>query len=507
VISILRCIDISKIYPNGIRALNEINIEIKSGEIHAIVGENGAGKSTLMNILFGMTKPTSGKIVFMGKEVVLGHPSKAIQLGIGMVHQHFKLVPSLTVMENVILGNENQYQNKLRVIDRKKVKKTVKALIDEMNIPLEPTNIVENLPISKQQLVEILKVLYKKAKFVIFDEPTSVLAPSEVDEFLNFVLNLKNNGKTVIFISHRLEEVFKIADRITILRKGTIVGTFRKDEITINEVANLMVGSQINLNATPPSEIKEECVLEIKELSSINGSLKDINLKLHKGEILGIAGVGGNGQEELFEILSTRNTQINGEMLLERASIVDKSLACRRDAGIAFITDDRIKNGLAIENSILENCIAGHHRYPKFGKVLLNIANCKDFTSKILEKYAVKNTGNIYEKVKFLSGGNMQKLLVGRELEYFPKLLIASQPTAGVDIHAKNLIHDFFRNLVKNGGAILLISGDLEELMSLSNRILVLYRGKVVAKFRYPYYDPMEMSYYMTGIKESAPSA
>ena len=503
VLPILVCNKVSKTYPNGLEALKEVSFDVKRGEIHAIVGENGAGKSTLMNILFGMFKPTSGEITFKDKQFSPKHPSEAIGLGIGMVHQHFKLVQSITVAENVVLGMEKRFQNRIGKINNAEMNSSVSSLIERLRMSISPDDRIQDLPISKKQQVEILKVLYRDTDFVILDEPTAVLAPNEVEDFLEFVTGIRDMGKTVVFISHRLGEVFAIADRITILRRGKVVGTFDKKDVNRESVANMMIGTASDLYERPENFVRDEIVLSVKQISDASGILKNLSFDLHEGEVLGFAGVGGNGQEELFEVLAGNLMLSSGEILLKGSSIESLNTLERRKAGLAYITDDRMKKGLAPDRSIVENSIAGHHKSGRFGKLAINSSKANAFTESIIADYDVRTGKNIRTPVRALSGGNMQKLLVGREIAYDPAVLIASQPTAGVDVAARKLIHDSFRRLSKSGSGIILISGDLEEIMDLANRIIVLYRGRAVAELAYPHYDTTEISYYMTGIRGS----
>ncbi len=493
----------SKTYPNGLEALKEVSFDVNKGEIHAIVGENGAGKSTLMNILFGMIKPSSGEIRFKDSPFSPKHPSEAIDLGIGMVHQHFKLVQSITVAENVVLGMENRFQNKIRKIDRAEMNRSVASLIEKLKMSISPDDRIEDLPISKKQQVEILKVLYRDTEFIILDEPTAVLAPNEVEDFLEFVMEIQKMGKTVVFISHRLGEVFAIADRITILRRGTLVGTYEKKEVDRESIANMMIGADTDLTEHPENFLKEEVLLSVEGLADVSGVLKDLSFNLHAGEILGFAGVGGNGQEELFEVLAGNLKLSSGEIKLRGSSLIQLDTLARRRAGIAYITDDRMKKGLAPDRSIIENTMAGHHRFGVFGKVLIDKSKARAFAKSIIADYDVRAGKNLKTAVRALSGGNMQKLLVGREIAYNPAVLVASQPTAGVDVAARKLIHDSFRKLSETGSGVVLISGDLEEIMDLANRIIVLYRGRAVAEMTYPNYDTTEIGYYMTGIRGS----
>ena len=491
----------SKTYPNGLEALREVSFEVRKGEIHAIVGENGAGKSTLMNILFGLIKPTSGEILFNNNHFSPKHPSEAIDLGIGMVHQHFKLVQSITVAENIVLGMENRFQSKLRRVDREAMNESVVSLIDRLRMSISPDDRIDSLPISKRQQVEILKVLYREADFVILDEPTAVLAPNEVEDFLEFVRGIREMGKTVIFISHRLGEVFSLADRITILRRGNVIGTFDKRDVDRESVANMMIGTATDLSEDPPDCLGNESVLSVEGISDVSGTIRDLSFQLREGEILGFAGVGGNGQEELFEALAGSLRLASGDIRLVGSSISSLDTLERRRAGLALITDDRMGKGLAPDRSIVENCMAGHHKFGKFGKWLIKDTDARSFAESIVTDYDVRCGKNIKTAVRALSGGNMQKLLVGREIAYEPVVLVAAQPTAGVDVAARKLIHDSFRRLVKTGSGVILISGDLEEIMGLANRIIVLYRGRAVTEMTHPHYDPTEISYYMTGIR------
>ncbi|MFO7882121.1 MAG: ABC transporter ATP-binding protein [Kosmotogaceae bacterium] len=504
---ILSCKDIIKTYPNGLKALDKINIDILNGQIHAIVGENGAGKTTLMNIMYGMIKPSSGYLFLDGKRISIPHPQKAIEIGIGMVHQHFMLVPSLTVKENIVLGSERKFRNSFGKLDFKLMKSSVKSLIEKLNLPLNPDSVVGNLPIGKQQMVEILKVLYKKANFLILDEPTAVLAPNEIEDFLSFVKKLKQDGKTIIFISHHLQEVFQIADYITILRKGKNVGGFKKEETNKEKIANLMVGKEISLDTEPPKSFKEDVLLKIKDLSTKEGQLKRLNLTLNKNEILGLAGIEGNGQEELFDVLSKETFEYEGKILINDNELKEKSINEKRMMGISYITDDRLKNGLAANRTIFENGIAGHHNNLKYFHFLINKNKGVDLLKRIIDKYNVRGADDLNEKVRSLSGGNMQKILVGREIEHGPDLLVAFKPTAGVDIAARKLIHETLHKLALSGSSILLISNDMNELVNLSNRILIIFKGKIVGQFTYPDYDIKTIGYYMTGLKENSNNA
>ena len=494
---------ITKTYPSGIKALRGIDLSIIDGEIHAIVGENGAGKSTLMNILYGMTKPSSGTIRIEGKQVDIDHPRKAIQLGIGMVHQHFLLSQQLTVMENVVLGDEKPYTNKLGAISHSRMNKAVRKLTESMGLSINPKETVANLPIGKQQQVEILKVFYKNARVIILDEPTSVLSPLEIGDFLKFIRSLKDIGKTVLFISHRLGEVFAVADRITVLRKGEIAGTFNAGETDRSEIASSMIGHDFPLVASSDrKKLEEKVVLEVSSIRTDKTDIDGISFGVREGEIMGVAGVEGNGQETLFNVLLGTSKLEEGKILVDGQDISNKDIAERREYGIAYITDDRLKSCVAASRSIQENTIIGFHRRKRAGGFFMKRAALKEYTSSIVSKYNVVGANSSRSKVAALSGGNIQKLVVGRELEMSDKLLVVSQPTAGVDISSKQLIHNALKELARRKVAILVISSDLEELMTICDRMIVMYRGKVVAELMGPDYDKNELGRYMTGVKE-----
>ncbi|HQJ23590.1 MAG TPA: ATP-binding cassette domain-containing protein, partial [Rectinema sp.] len=490
---------ISKTYPNGLRALKDVNIEVGKGEIYALVGQNGAGKSTLMNILYGLTMPSGGTIEIRSRPVTISHPMQAIGLGIGMVQQDLMLVPSLTVMENIVLGTEGEFKRWDGAIDMVKMRATVQTLLDSLECSIDPLSIVGTLPIGSQQMVEIAKVFWRNASIIIFDEPTSLLSPIEAEQFLQFVLALKAKGKTVLFISHRLKEVFAIAERISVLRQGVIVASLAKEEANAEKVATLMVGERMEESSIPPSAPGAKVVLRVKDVPLAANASKTAEMEIHSGEIVGIAGVQGNGQEELFDMLLGKAIPRSGDILFFDRSILRMSVRARRDAGIAYITSDRIKDGLAVDRSVLENGIIGSGK--AMGNVLIRQKEVHRLIAKMVRSYKIKGGENQKQKVRALSGGNMQKIVVAREVMRNPTLLVAFNPTSGVDIAAKKVIHDSLREIAGAGNSVLLISNDLEELLELSGRIIVLYKMCPAAEFKYPEYDMRQIGMYMTGVR------
>jgi len=497
---------IHKTYPGGIVALQGADFSLNEGEIHALVGENAAGKSTLMNILYGMVKADGGNIYINGEKRFIYHPKDAIKYGIGMVHQHFMLVPDFTVLENIMIGNERPFTGHAWKINYKMAEKAIRILLKQLGINLDLYKKVNEFPIGLQQKVEILKALFKGAKILILDEPTTVLAPNEIEGFLNFLKKIRTKGKTIVFISHRLKEVLSITDRITVLRKGKVISTIATENTSMEDVSSLMIGRRLDLLKTKSHSISKEKLLELKKVSLSNeiSILKNVSFDIRRKEILGIAGVEGNGQSELAEIIAGLRRNTGGEIWFSGENINDASILERRKRGISYIPEDRIKVGLSLEASIVENSIMSYQRkdFIKSGHFSLNWKKASEFAQKIIKEYGVQGMSSPLDKTASLSGGNMQKLMVGREFISSPQLLVVSQPTRGLDVGAQFLIHQKIIELSKQGAAILLISENLDELMTLSDRILVLYRGKIVKEFfTEKGYKDKEIGFYMTGVK------
>lgn len=498
-------------------ANDNVNIEIKEGEITAIVGENGAGKTTLMNMLYGLLQPTSGEIRINGKSVNFKSPIDAIEHGIGMVHQHFKLVPSLTVFENIMLGIEIKKEVKVGkgfkfssfIIDQKKEKEEVKKIIDLYKFDLNPDDKVENISIGAKQRIEILKMLYRNVDILIFDEPTAVLTPQEVDEILESFKELKKQGKTIILITHKLREVMEVSDNVIVIKRGKVLGNKRTKDTTSEELANLMVGREVITNVNKDREKKEDArvVYELKNISTESKTgkkcLDGISLKIHEGEILGIAGVEGNGQSELVKVITGLMESTEGQIFINGKDITNKWPKDIRKSGIGIIPEDRYAQGLCKDMKISENIIAGYHDrevYSNHGFMKFN--EIKEKTNDLICKYDIRvadKDGNISQ----LSGGNAQKVIIAREFESDPDLLIASQPTRGVDIGSIEFIHDRILKLRKSNKAILLISSELSEIMNLSDRIAVMYKGKIIGIVNAKDTTASELGLLMAGINKN----
>ncbi len=505
---IVEMINIEKTFQNNIRALNKANLRVAKGEIHSIVGENAAGKTTLMNILYGMLQPDKGEIFIKGEKRVIMHPRDAIKYGIGMVHQHFKLVPEFSVLENIILGRESSFTTYGWKIDYTKAEEAVKEMLEKINIDINLHERAEKLSIGIQQKVEIVKTLFRGAEIIILDEPTTVLAPNEIDDFLSFLKKLNNQGSTIIYISHRLKEVFHISDRITVLRRGETIKTLKTTETSMEEISSLMIGGEFKKNGSNKSRLTvtgDNAVLEVENLSAGNFSgLDKVSFSIKEGEILGIAGVEGNGQVELADTIIGLQKRTGGNIYFFGKLINEYSILKRREEGIHYVPDDRIKKGVSLDSSIIDNTIMGYQRTPfiKKSKYLMDWKKAMGFTQKVVNEFRVEGTDSFQDQVRNLSGGNIQKLILGREMMTNPSLLILAQPTAGLDFNAQNYIHDKIRQFKEMGTAFLLISEDVDELMDLSDRILVLYRGRIVKEFLAGEgYNEKEIGYYMTGVK------
>ncbi|MFF3602544.1 ABC transporter ATP-binding protein [Streptomyces sp. NPDC002463] len=514
---------ITKRFP-GVVANKDIAITVRKGTVHALIGENGAGKSTLMKILYGMQKPDEGTIAVDGEQVTFSSPGDAIARGIGMVHQHFMLADNLTVLENVVLGGEKLYGIGA------KARKKIKEISDAYGLGVRPDALVEDLGVADRQRVEILKVLYRGAKILILDEPTAVLVPQEVDALFDNLRELKSEGLTVIFISHKLGEVLKVADDITVIRRGTTVGTADPKTATTKQLAELMVGSELPSPETRESTVTDVPMLQVQGLTLTEAGaaaaaplttaapadpsaavtvheepvagrrlLDDISLTIHKGEILGIAGVEGNGQTELIEALMGMNSPDAGVVSLDGEDISKVSVRKRREGGIGYIPEDRHRHGLLLEAPLWENRILGHvTEAPNSKRGILDPKAARKDTERIVREYDVRTPG-IDVTAASLSGGNQQKLIVGREMSHNPKFLIAAHPTRGVDVGAQAQIWDAIRDARRAGLAVLLISADLDELIGLSDTLRVMYRGKLVAEADPATITPEQLGSAMTG--------
>jgi ABC-type uncharacterized transport system ATPase subunit len=490
---------ITKRYP-GVVANSDINLSVRRGHVHAIVGENGAGKSTLMKTLYGMHKPDEGEIEINGAPVAFSSPADAIRAGIGMVHQHFMLADNLTVLENIVLGAE---PTRGIVLDKKTARARIMQISDSYGLGLEPDVLVEELGVGDRQRVEICKVLFRGAKILILDEPTAVLVPQEVDELFGNLRDLKAEGLTVLFISHKLDEVLAVSDEITVIRRGTTVATVDPKQTTARKLAELMVGSQL-----PVPELRESTVTDVPQLtvegltvlaSGGRPVLDNISFTIHQGEIVGIGGVEGNGQAELVEAILGLRHSVAGRIELAGQDITGWQTRKRREAGIGYIPEDRQRQGLLLEAPLWENRILGHQtEAPNARGPFLDRAAAKKDTKRIVEQFDVRTPG-IEVTAGSLSGGNQQKLIVGREMSGSPSVLIASHPTRGVDVGAQAAIWDHLRDARANGLAVLLISADLDELIGMSDTLQVILRGRFVAEVDPRTVTPVELGAAMTG--------
>ncbi len=476
--------NIVKIYDNGVVANNGVNFTVNKGEIHALVGENGAGKSTLMKILYGIEQPTEGEIIIDGKSVSFKSSMDAIDHKIGMVHQNFMLVPSFTVAANVVLGNE---PIKNGFIDKDQVLNVTKELSDQFGLFVQPDAIVDSVNVGQRQRVEILKTLYRKAEILILDEPTAVLTPQETQDLFKAIRRLVHQGKTVIFITHKLREVKEISDRVTVMRHGKMIGTVDTKDVTREQMANMMVGREVFLNISKPTMKRAEKRMEIQNISFISETgrpvLRDVSFNLYAGEILGIAGVEGNGQTELVEVLTGLKRSAGGQAVVKGKNILDRTPREVRQKGVSHIPEDRLTNGVALKESIEENLIVDRYFSKPYKKgMMLDYRLIENKGKDLIRQFGIL-TPNGKLPVESLSGGNMQKVIVARELSSNPYVLIASQPTRGIDVGATEFIREELVRLRTEGCAVLLVSADLSEVMSLSDRIVTLYEGKITGVF------------------------
>jgi ABC-type uncharacterized transport system ATPase subunit len=498
---------ITKRFP-GVVANRDIELRVRRGEVHAIVGENGAGKSTLMKTLYGMHRPDEGTILLDGREVHFRSPSDAIAAGIGMVHQHFMLADNFTVLENIVLGSEPTRGVRL---DRAAARSRIAEISDRYALDLEPDVLVEDLGVGDRQRVEIAKVLYRGAKTLILDEPTAVLVPQEVDELFSNLAELKREGLTVIFISHKLDEVRRVADSITVIRRGTTVGTADPKTTTTKHLAEMMVGSELPTPETRTSTVRPTAVLEVRGISTLNADgravVDGVSLTVHEGEVVGIAGVEGNGQAELVDAIMGLRPLSDGSVTLGGEDITDWSTRVRRERGIGFIPEDRHRQGMLLDAPLWENRILGHQTRPPAVKgPFIDRRAARADTERIMREYDVRAPGADTLAVA-LSGGNQQKLIVGREMSAEPRVLIAAHPTRGVDVGAQAAIWELLKDARAEGMGIVLISADLDELIGLSDTLHVMLRGALVATLDPARVTPEELGGHMTGAATSAGAA
>lgn len=504
--NILSMENITLVYSNGVVANDGVNFSLKQGEIHALMGENGAGKSTLMKILFGIEKPTAGQIVLAGKPVQIADTNQAIGLGIGMVHQHFMLVPSLTVAQNIVLGCEPTCRGK---VDFQAAEKATADLASRFKFNIDVKTPVERISVAQKQKVEILKALYRDAKLLILDEPTAVLTPQETQELFEQLVEMRKNGLTIIFISHKLNEVKKICDRMTIMRAGRSMGTYDVQSLTTAQISNLMVGRDVVLKINKAPARPQKVCLAVKELTAWNSqqrqTLDAVSFALRKGEILGIAGVEGSGQKDIVDLVTglKKLKKNNGKITINGVDAAGLSISARRAKGLAYIPEDRITYGVARNMSIKNNLIASWYNAPQFnGRLLMKMRAVNQNAKAAVGNYGIR-CSSAEQPVGLLSGGNMQKVVVARELAGTPEILVAEQPTRGVDVGAIEFIHSKLVEIRDAGCGVLLVSADLNEILELADSIIVLCQGKITAYISdVKNTSESELGYYMLGVNQ-----
>jgi general nucleoside transport system ATP-binding protein len=475
---------ITKQFP-GVLANDDVNLSVSEGETVALLGENGAGKTTLMNILYGLYSPTAGEVLVDGEHLDLQSPGDAIAAGIGMVHQHFMLVPVFSVAENVILGDEPT--KRIGWLDKHRARTKVKEISSRYHLDVDPDAVIEDLPVGIQQRVEIIKVLEREARFVVFDEPTSVLTPSEVEGFFRIVEGLKADGKGIIFISHKLGEALEIADRIVIMRRGKTVAEVRPSEVDETQLAELMVGRPVDLVVHREAATPGDVVLSVDGLTVLDDrhqrSVDGVSFQVRSGEIVGIAGVQGNGQTELVESLTGLRPSIGGVVMLGEEDITTRSPRAIHNRGVAHVPEDRQQSGLVLPFTVTENIILdSYHQEPISHGVRLDWGAAREQATRLVDEYDVRTPGTEV-LVSTLSGGNQQKVIVAREFDRDVRLVIASQPTRGIDVGSIEYIHSRIVEERDQGAAVLIVSSELDEITALSDRILVMFEGRIAGEF------------------------
>ena len=501
---VIEMLHITKVFP-GIKANDDITLQLKKGEIHALLGENGAGKSTLMSVLFGLYQPEEGIIKKDGKEVKINDPNDATALHIGMVHQHFKLIDVFTVLDNIILGAED---TKLGFLEKKTARKKVQELSDRYGLKIDLDAKIEDITVGMQQRVEILKMLYRDNEILIFDEPTAVLTPQEIEELMQIMRGLTKEGKSILFISHKLNEIMEVSDRVTVLRKGKYIGTVNTSETTKEELSRMMVGRPVQLVVDKTPAKPGEPVLEVENLTvpsqlHKNDAVKGVSFTARRGEIVCIAGIDGNGQSELVYALTGLEKASGGKITLLGKDITHASIRQRSFAGMSHIPEDRHKHGLVLDYTLEDNMVLQRYFEPEFTDKagFLRRKNIRAYADRLIEQYDVRSGQGAVTPARSMSGGNQQKAIVAREIDKNPELLVAVQPTRGLDVGAIEYIH---RQLVAQrdeGKAVLLVSLELDEVMDVPDRILVMYEGEIVGELDPKKTTQEELGLYMAGAK------
>nr|WP_307992232.1 ABC transporter ATP-binding protein [uncultured Niameybacter sp.] len=501
---VIEMLGIRKEFP-GIVANDNITLQLKQGEIHALLGENGAGKSTLMSMLFGMYQPDKGEIKLGGKEVKITNPNIATALGIGMVHQHFKLVHNFTTTENIILGIEPKRYGGL-TMNIESAAKRVSELSAKYGLNIDPYAKIEDISVGMQQRVEIMKMLYRDANILIFDEPTAVLTPQEIDDLMDIMRGLIKEGKSIIIITHKLKEIKAVADRCTVIRRGKYIGTVDVKTTSESDMAKMMVGRNVSFKVDKEPASPKEIILRVENLSVLNNKkvlgLKNFNIDIRAGEILGIAGVEGNGQTELVEAITGLRKIESGQIFLKDKNITHFSIGERIENGIAHIPEDRQKRGLVLDYTVEENMILERYNKPPFAKGgILNFPAISEYAKKIVDAFDVRAGQGASTPARSLSGGNQQKAIIGREIELNPDLLIAVQPTRGLDVGSIEYIHKRLIEQRDKGKAVLLVSLELDEILNVSDRIAVVNNGELIGVVDASNTNENEIGLMMAGVK------
>ncbi len=506
----IEMLHITKRFP-GIIANDDITLRVKKGEIHALLGENGAGKSTLMSVLFGLYQPEEGIIKKDGVEVSIKDPNDANALGIGMVHQHFKLVECFSVLDNIILGVE---PTKHGFLQKKEARQRVLALSEKYGLKVDPDALIEDITVGMQQRTEILKMLYRENEILIFDEPTAVLTPQEIDELMEIMRNLAAEGKSILFISHKLNEIMAVADRCTVLRKGKCVGTVETKDTSMEQLSAMMVGRNVNFHVEKKPCTPGDVVLDVAHMTVAskihkNNAVRDVSLKVRRGEIVCLAGIDGNGQTEFVYGLTGLEPLVSGKISLCGKDITHASIRKRNTMGMSHIPEDRHKHGLVLDYSLEDNLVLQRYFEPEFTDKagFLRRDNIRKYAEKLIEQYDVRSGQGAVTAARSMSGGNQQKAIVAREIDRDPELLVAVQPTRGLDVGAIEYIHKQLVAERDKGKAVLLVSLELDEVMDVPDRILVMYEGEIVGELDPKKTTQEELGLYMAGAKRDEVTA
>lgn len=503
---IIEMLDITKEFP-GIKANDSVTLQIRKGEIHALLGENGAGKSTLMSVLFGLYQPDGGCIKVRGKEVKINNPLDANALGIGMVHQHFKLVHNFTVLQNIVLGKEDTHGG---FLEMKKARKKVMELSEKYHLSVDPDAKIQDITVGMQQRVEILKMLYRDNDILIFDEPTAVLTPQEIDELMSIMKELVSEGKSIIFITHKLNEIKAVADRCSVLRRGRYIGTVDVASTDKEELSEMMVGHKVQLTVEKKEATPGDVVLDVQNLvvkdkkqGHSKDVIKNVSIQVRKGEIVCIAGIDGNGQTELVEAVTGMIKADEGTITLNGKDVTKESIRYRNTHGMSHIPEDRHKHGLVLDYSLEDNLVLQDYFEPRFqNHGFIKHAEVEKYAKDLIEEYDIRSGQGVDTITRSMSGGNQQKAIIARELTKKHDLLVAVQPTRGLDVGAIEFIHKQIVKERDEGAAVLLVSLELEEVMNLSDRILVIYEGEIVGELNPKTTTIQELGLYMAGSKK-----